>query len=1000
MSELQLISPLLDNYDVGGSIGEHNGVSCYPAMKKETNDRYIIKKVSIPASQTQLDALLLTGAYPDAASALDYYQGIADETVCELEILKQLSQADGFLSYENWQLCAKEDSVGFDVYMLSTYKYTLRKYLQHRPITHLAAVNLGLDICSALSTCRKAGYIYVDLKPNNIYVMDERNFCIGDLGFIRLDTLNYTTLPDRYCSQYTAPEAYDALSSLTSTLDTYALGLILYQAYNGGELPFKSQHAPEERFPSPMYADYEMAEIILKACDPDPSNRWQDPSELEQALISYMQRNGVNDTPITPPVIEIHEDFPVSDSEDSDEGTIEETTAVEADPDAVEDAENTDDLDILTVLDDIDLSDIDLNDIPELDELISDETSPENNITEVAYDEVSDELSEILSQADELAAYPLPDPVVAPEATSIEDITLDEDSDTIEEFVEDSEEETEDTDDINVSLEETLVVPDVEENSSDEEFDETNNEDEDEFDNGDDLLEKKPKNRKFINWLLTFIIFLLIASIAAIGFFYYKNIYLLPIDSITVDGSDSSMVVQVDSDIEEHMLSVICSDSHGNQISAPVVNGTATFANLTPDTAYTVRVLVEGFHRLTGATAASYSTPAQTNVIEFIAVTGAEDGSVNLRFTVEGPDTGNWNIQYYTDGEEAKTVEAYSNMVKLTGLTVGKEYTFILVPGEDMYVTGITEIKFVASNLVYAENVIITSCVNNQLTVQWDAPAEVEVPSWTVRCYNDVDYNQTAITAETTAVFDGVDPASNYTIEVAAAGMSVSERAFMTENAVTISDFTADASSSDVLNLTWNSNNGIPDGGWVLLYSVAGSDTQSSVACTDNSAQITPYVPGATYNFKLQQANGVPVLSAPLSCQTPEAQDFSGYGMTRGTMSFQLCRRPEGESWSWSNLDDSDFTSTFVSGDRISILGQLHGKYGVSNDMITSLFVIKNAEGQIVSHSSFAKTWSNMWELSYSEIDIPQVPTEPGNYSVTMYFNGNFVTQKEFTITN
>ena len=99
------------------------------------------------------------------------------------------------------------------------------------------------------------------------------------------------------------------------------------------------------------------------------------------------------------------------------------------------------------------------------------------------------------------------------------------------------------------------------------------------FDDGDDLLEEKPKNRKFVNWLLTIIIFLLIASIAAIGFFYYKNIYLLPIDSITVDGSDSSMVVQVDSDIEEHMLSVICSDSHGNQISAPVVNGTATYLN-------------------------------------------------------------------------------------------------------------------------------------------------------------------------------------------------------------------------------------------------------------------------------------------------------------------------------------------------------------------------------------------------------------------------------------
>jgi hypothetical protein len=39
-----------------------------------------------------------------------------------------------------------------------------------------------------------------------------------------------------------------------------------------------------------------------------------------------------------------------------------------------------------------------------------------------------------------------------------------------------------------------------------------------------------------------------------------------------------------------------------------------------------------------------------------------------------------------------------------------------------------------------------------------------------------------------------------------------------------------------------------------------------------------------------------------------------------------------------------------------------------------------------------------MWELSYGEIDIPQTPSEPGSYTVTMYFNGLYVTQKSFTI--
>ena len=91
MSELKLISPLLDNYDIGSSISSHNGVACYPAMKKETTDRYIIKNISVPASQTQLEALLLTGAYPDADSALSYFHVVADGIV--LVIFKYVNTA-------------------------------------------------------------------------------------------------------------------------------------------------------------------------------------------------------------------------------------------------------------------------------------------------------------------------------------------------------------------------------------------------------------------------------------------------------------------------------------------------------------------------------------------------------------------------------------------------------------------------------------------------------------------------------------------------------------------------------------------------------------------------------------------------------------------------------------------------------------------------------------------------------------------------------------------
>ena len=62
MSEPRLISPMLDNFIMGGPISDHSGVRCCPAMENETDEKYIVKVISIPASPSQMDALLLTGA--------------------------------------------------------------------------------------------------------------------------------------------------------------------------------------------------------------------------------------------------------------------------------------------------------------------------------------------------------------------------------------------------------------------------------------------------------------------------------------------------------------------------------------------------------------------------------------------------------------------------------------------------------------------------------------------------------------------------------------------------------------------------------------------------------------------------------------------------------------------------------------------------------------------------------------------------------------------------
>ena len=67
LSEQKLVSPLLDGFVMGNPMNSHDGIRCCPAMKENTDEKYIVKIISIPESQVQLDALLLTGAHKDPA---------------------------------------------------------------------------------------------------------------------------------------------------------------------------------------------------------------------------------------------------------------------------------------------------------------------------------------------------------------------------------------------------------------------------------------------------------------------------------------------------------------------------------------------------------------------------------------------------------------------------------------------------------------------------------------------------------------------------------------------------------------------------------------------------------------------------------------------------------------------------------------------------------------------------------------------------------------------
>lgn len=811
MSEPRLISPMLDNFIMGGPISDHHGVRCCPAMENETNDKYIVKVISVPASPSQVDALLLTGAYPDEASALAYFKDLAEVVLEEIKILDNLAEQEGFIPFRDHQIEPMEDGKGYDIYLLNNYRRTLERHFKRHAFTHLDGLNLGLDLCAALCICRQNGYLYVDLKPSNVFVTEQQQFRIGDLGFIRLDGLKYAFLPEKYLSVYTPPEISDAYSALNSTMDVYAAGLILYQVFNGGVLPFNDEVQPGDKLPAPAYAGYELGEIILKACATNPEERFKDPLQLGQAIVEYMQRNGASDALIVPaPVEDPVEEIP----EESDNAATDEEQA------PVEVTKPVD---------------------PELAEFteLSDGAVPEEEVPEDA--PISDEVFEILNQADELAAVTVPDPVVVPDHVDVPELPLEADEqDESEEIAEESDEE------FVIDLEED-ASEDVEADEDDEEYD------------------HKPAKKK--RWVGVLISLLVIAGILVGGFFFYKDYYLFDIESLSIESDFTTLTVHIATEDDEALLQVICTDAYGNPVTSPVVAGKAVFKDLKPNTAYSIKLAVDGFHKLNGNTTATYATPIPSNIVKIDAVTGVSDGSVILNFTIEGPDSREWSVLYSAEGEDERSATFTGHTVTLTDLTVDKEYTFKLFPADELYVTGVNELKFTPSKVIRAEKLEIVSCMNNTLTARWDAPAGITVKNWTVRC-TGANYSKTIVTTDTMVTFEELDHNLAYNIEVKAAGMSVSQIANIPANTVTATNIVVDIKEGKKLTIMWETSKEIPAEGWVLCYSVEGVNFEDKITCKENMAVITPLLNNSTYHFRLEDAQGNILLGSKFNLTT------------------------------------------------------------------------------------------------------------------------------------
>ena len=265
-----------------------------------------LKAVTIPASQGELDEILADGMDMNGAST--YFRDYVKELNREIALMSKLKGHSNIVSYEDHKMFPHEDGVGWDILIRMELLTPITSYLkQNHTFTRREVIQLGMDLCKALEICQRYNIIHRDIKPANIFISETEDFKLGDFGVARIASASTGASTRAGTVNYMAPEVFRG-EKYTSNVDIYSLGLVMYQLLNNNRMPLyppypqpitpssreraQAQRLSGAALPPPANAEGRLAEIVLKACAPDPAQRYDSPTVMRQALEAIRYTEG------------------------------------------------------------------------------------------------------------------------------------------------------------------------------------------------------------------------------------------------------------------------------------------------------------------------------------------------------------------------------------------------------------------------------------------------------------------------------------------------------------------------------------------------------------------------------------------------------------------------------------------------------------------------------------------------------------------------------------
>ena len=282
--------------------------------------RGALKAITIPSSPEELQSVLDEDGL-DRQGASSYFRETVVALNREIALMNKVKGHSNIVSYEDHDVIEHTDGIGWDILIRMELLTPISQYFkQFDTIPRQAVLRLGIDLCRALEVCEKYSIIHRDIKPANIFISDTGDFKLGDFGVARTASASTGASTFAGTVNYMAPEVFRR-EKYTASVDTYSLGLVMYQLLNANRMPFyppypqpltalAKERAHDRRLageplPDPVNASGPLADILRKACAPAPADRFASPTEMRLALEAVLR--GASDATVraTVPAAEV-----------------------------------------------------------------------------------------------------------------------------------------------------------------------------------------------------------------------------------------------------------------------------------------------------------------------------------------------------------------------------------------------------------------------------------------------------------------------------------------------------------------------------------------------------------------------------------------------------------------------------------------------------------------------------------------------------------------------